>query len=126
VGVSFFDADTGIITAKYEQSTKQPHPKGVHTVDPAVLPLNIEAVTEGRLRTRRNLLRAVRHLLAQIQMRSNAEEAALVDETLEAVRDNDEYGLADWYFRRDGGAEEPFRTLRDSYRGIWDRLAQAI
>jgi uncharacterized protein (TIGR02646 family) len=120
----YFDGHTGNITAKYESSTGRPHPKGARTVDPAILPLNIEAVTEGRLRTRRNLVRAVRHFLARIA--TNVDSRLLESEILEAVRDNDDYGLAHWYFRRDGATEEPFFTLRASYRDIWDRVARGI
>jgi len=47
-------------------------------------------------------------------------------ELFEAVGDNDDYGLTLWYFRRDGGTEEPFHTLQVSYREVWDRLAQAL
>ena len=120
----YFDGCTGNITARYDSSSRLPHPKGVHTVDPAVLPLNIEAVTEGRLRTRRNLVRAVRSFLTQSA--NTADPDALQAELLEAVRDNDDYGLAHWYFRRDGRTEEPFRTFRAAYRDVWDRIAQGI
>jgi uncharacterized protein (TIGR02646 family) len=120
----YFDGHTGNITARYDPATALPHPKGVLTADPAVLPLNIEAVTEGRLRTRRNLVRAVRSFLSH--MATSADPHGPEAELLEAVRDNDDYGLALWYFRRDGGTEEPFQTLRASYCGIWDRLARAL
>jgi len=62
----YFDGHTGIITARYDPATARPYAKGVHTADPAILPLNIEAVTEGRLRTRRNLLRAVQGFLTRM------------------------------------------------------------
>jgi uncharacterized protein (TIGR02646 family) len=120
----YFDRHTGNITARYDRSSGRPHPKGVHTVDPAILPLNIEAVTEGRLRTRRNLVRAVNNFLTR--MATNANPAVLEAELLEAVRDNDDYGLALWYFYRDGGKEKPFHILRASYRAVWDRIAQAL
>jgi len=105
-------------------NTSGPNPKGVHTVDPAILLLNIEAVTEGRLRTRRNLVRAVQTFLTR--MATSTEPGSLETEILEAVRDNDDYGLAQWYFGGDGGMEEPFQTLRGSYRKAWDRVVQAI
>jgi uncharacterized protein (TIGR02646 family) len=120
----YFDGHTGNITARYESSTGRPHPKGARTVDPAILPLNIEAVTEGRLRTRRNLVRAVHHFLTR--MATSTEPGLLEAEILEAVRDNDDYGLAQWYFRHDGGTEEPFHTLRTSYHDLWHRIAQVV
>jgi len=85
----YFDAGTGNITAKYNADTGQPNDKGMQTVDPAILPLNIEAVTEGRQRTRRNLVRAITGFLNHMQISSNPE--AVQAELLEAIRDNDEY-----------------------------------
>jgi uncharacterized protein (TIGR02646 family) len=120
----YFDWHTGNITARYDPSTGRAHTKGVYTVDSTTLPLNIEAVTEGRLRTRRNLRRAVYHFLTHTA--SGAEPDALEAELLEAVQDNDDYGLAHWYFRRDGRTEEPFHSLQASHRGVWDRIAQAL
>jgi uncharacterized protein (TIGR02646 family) len=35
----YFDGHTGNITARYDPSSGRPHPKGVHSVDPAILPL---------------------------------------------------------------------------------------
>jgi uncharacterized protein (TIGR02646 family) len=120
----YFDGHTGNITARYDPSSGQPHPKGVHTVDPSILPLNIEAVTEGRLRTRRNLVRAVNSFLTR--MASTTDPDSLEAELLEAVQDNDDYGLTLWYFRRDGKMEEPFHTLRTSYPNVWDRIGQVL
>jgi uncharacterized protein (TIGR02646 family) len=120
----YFDGHTGNITARYDPSSGRPHPKGVHTVDPAILPLNIEAVTEGRLRTRRNLVRAVHSFLTR--MVSGSDPAVLEAELVEAVRDNDDYGLTQWYFRRDGGTEEPFHTLRVAYPHVWERITLAL
>src|SRR5262249_48686279 len=118
----FFDAGTGNITAKYDAATGQPNPKGMHTVDPTILPLNIEAVPEGRQRTRRNLIRAINGFVSRITTSPNPE--ALQGELLEALHDNDDYGLVYWYFRRDGVTEEPFQTLRNSYRDVWDRIVR--
>ena len=120
----YFDGHTGNITARYDASSRLPHPKGIQTVDPTLLPLNIEAVTEGRLRTRRNLVRAVRGFLSHGA--SSSAGGTLEAELLEAVRDNDDYGLALWYFRRDGGTEEPFHTLRASHPDTWARIGQAV
>jgi uncharacterized protein (TIGR02646 family) len=120
----FFDRCTGYITARFDPASAQPHPKGVHTVDPAILPLSIEAVTEGRLRTQRNLMRAVRGFLSH--MATSVKVQSLEAELLDAVRDNDDYGLALWYFRRDGATEEPFQTLRASYGEVWDRIVRAV
>lgn len=63
----FFDSATGMIVPRYDQATDAPDAKGDHTTNPGILPLNIEAVTEGRLRTARNLRRAVNSYLKNIQ-----------------------------------------------------------
>lgn len=120
----YFDAWTGNITAKYDPSTGHANRKGAHTVDPAILPLNIEVVTEGRQRTRRNLVRAVNTFLARIA--TGAPLPTLEAELLEGIRDNDDYGLVFWYFRRDGGAEDPFQTLRNSYPIVWNRIVHSL
>jgi uncharacterized protein (TIGR02646 family) len=119
----YFDSQTGNITAKYDPVTCQPSPKGAHTVDPNTLPLNIEAVTEGRQRTRRNLVRAVKAFLTGTASASHSQREV---ELFEAIRDNDDYGLAHWYFRSEGGTEEPFRTFRNSYNPVWDRIVQTF
>jgi uncharacterized protein (TIGR02646 family) len=120
----YFDARTGNITARYDPSSARPYPKGERTTDPAMLPLNIEAVTEGRLRTYRNLMRAIQSFLTHMPTSINPDAAA--DQLHEAVRDNDDYGLAHWYFRHDGKREEPFHTLHATYPNVWDRIAQVI
>jgi uncharacterized protein (TIGR02646 family) len=120
----YFDASTGNITAKYDPSTGRQNPKGAHTVDPTVLPLNIEAVTEGRQRTRRNLVRAVNTFIKG--MAAGIDLPALEAELLEAVRDNDDYGLAHWYFQRDGREQEPFKSLQNAHPAVWCRLAQSL
>src|SRR5207244_12407549 len=101
-----------------------PHPKGVHTIDPSFLPLKVEAVTEGRQRTRRNLVRAINSFLRHMPISPNPE--ALQAELLDAIQDNDDYGLVYWYFRRDGATEDPFRTLRNAYRDVWDRIGRSL
>ncbi len=121
----FFDGRTGNITARYDPATALPLAKGTHTVDPAVLPLNIEAVAEGRLTMRRNLARAIKAFLFQVT-NSTTDPVTLEAELLEAVRDNDEYGLGVWYFRRDGATEPPFQSLQASHPAVWARIAQAL
>ncbi len=59
----YYDSNTGIITARFDPTTGMPNQRGRHTTDPQVLPINIQTVTEGRLRSQRNLARAVRAYL---------------------------------------------------------------
>ena len=120
----FFDSQTGIITGRFPPAGIVPHPKGEHTTLPGTLPLNIEAVTEGRLRTMRNLRRAVRSFLKcspESQSNSEAQNALL-----EAVQDNDSYGLKAWFFLRDGRFESPFRELESDHGIIWQVIVRQM
>jgi len=119
----FFDSQTGNITAKYDPLSSRPDPKGAYTVDPATLPLNVEAVTEGRQRTRRNLVRAISAFLSRATTETGPQ---LEVELVEAIRDNDDYGLVHWYFQRDGSGEEPFRTFRNTHASVWGRVLQSL
>ena len=119
----FFGAETGMVTARFG-ADGEPDLKGAHTTDPGVLPLNIEAVTEGRVRTRRNLSRAVERFFEQIQLGVGTDKAGR--ELVEAVKDNDAYGLSQWYFVRDGKDDEPFAQLRATHPRVWIRVQDTI
>lgn len=120
----YFEPTTGILTARFEKQHNRPNPKGAHTTDRKILPLNIESVTEGRLRTKRNLQRAVTTFLRDSAASSSPEEAksALV----QAIRDNDDYGLVVWYFFRDGNSESPFANLRKDHPEIWHQICDSL
>jgi uncharacterized protein (TIGR02646 family) len=119
----FFDGKTGFITAKFDTAGNE-DPKGKHTTDPKVLPLNIEAITMGRQRTRRNLIRAVRTFTNQITAGNSLTTAR--DEMIQAVLDNDDYGLAIWYFFKEGSSEEPFKSLRTNCNAVWLNVQKSI
>lgn len=119
----FFDSATGWITARY-QPDGTTSSKGEYTCREEVLPLNVEAVTDGRCRTRRNLKRAVQHFVERAGQGAQLEVHA--DELAAAVHDNDDYGLAAWFFLRDGREEPPFSDLRKRYPSTWVRLEQAV
>ena len=120
----FFDSRTGIITGRFPPTGNQPHPKGEHTTLPSTLPLNIEAVTEGRLRTTRNLRRAVRSFLECSP--ENQSTAGAKHAPLEAVQDNDCYGLIAWFFLRDGRIEPPFCVLESNHVTIWQVIVRQV
>ncbi|MCI0461002.1 MAG: hypothetical protein L0Z62_28985 [Gemmataceae bacterium] len=120
----FYDSRTGNLTARFEPTTKREHPKGKHTTDASVLPLNIEPVTEGRRRIQRNLRRAVERCLEQLTQ--GADSAAAAKQLQTAVQDNDDYGLAVWFFLREGREEAPFRTLRSKNRTVWRAITDAL
>jgi len=120
----FFDSDTGMIVARVNSDTGEHDPKGKHTTDPRVLPLNIEAITDGRRRIYRSLCRAVRRYMdiaAQGEPKEQA-EADLIDE----IRDHDDFGLATWYFLRDGRRYSPFSELRQRHPTVWQNAQKEV
>lgn len=119
----YFDSATGNLAARYDPGGI-PHPKGRHTTDPAVLPLNIEAVTEGRQRSRRNLIRAVDRFLESSGVEDDASE--LRHELIEAVRNTGAYGLAEWYFLHDGQEDQPFALLKEIHPPVWCAVQEAL
>ncbi len=116
----FFDATTGQITPRWGAATGSPDPKGVSTATSGILPLNIEAIADGRLRTVRRLSRAVRAFLDQIA--AGAVRGAALRELLTSVADSDDYGLGSWFFLRDGRDADPFSTLRAADVAAWNAI----
>lgn len=114
----FFDTHTGIIKAKCDPHTGAFSAKGRYTTDPDILPMNVEAVTEGRQRTARNLHRAVDTFLHKAPADLNVAKSEL----LQVIGDNDDYGLVAWYFVREGSVEEPFRRLKKAYPNVWNEI----
>jgi uncharacterized protein (TIGR02646 family) len=117
----FFDPHTGNITARYDATTGDPDPKGQQTTEETLLPLNVEAVTEGRQRASRHLRRAVRDLLSHAAL----DLEAATHELLDGLPDLDDYGLLQWFFHRDGSAEAPFSELRERYPKAWASVVAA-
>jgi uncharacterized protein (TIGR02646 family) len=118
----FFDPKTGEITARWDSTTSEEHPKG-QTILETLSPLRHQAVTEGRRRTFLRLQRAVRSFLGD----GNEEVSeASVQDLLDCVDDAVEYGIAVWFFVRDGQDEEPFRALRTRFPKVWDRAVKRL
>jgi uncharacterized protein (TIGR02646 family) len=120
----FFEEATGMIVARVDAATAVPDPKGQTTSDPNLLPLNVEAITEGRTRTVRRLRRSVNRYLAAVG--NPAEEPQALLHLTEEVHDADAQGVVAWYFRRDGRNEPPFSTLRINQPAIWAHVLAAI
>lgn len=116
----FFDSRTGLLTPRYlprsDGMDVREDPRGQYTLA-VIKTLKCEACVEGRQRTYRNLVRAVR---SYIGARGGTD--ALTD-FVAAVRDNDDYGLAVWFFTKDGQDEEPFAVLKKQHRAAWDAVA---
>ena len=111
----YYNPHTGGITARYRGDMEDP--RGKETLE-AIPALGNEAVMDGRRRTSRNLVRAVRAFLDQAAIDRPTARLDLAD----AIRDNDAYGLVIWYFRRDGREEAPFRELRLSHPDVWEEI----
>ena len=120
----FYDSRTGIVTARFIEATGEPDSRGRYTVETSNLPLNVQGVTEGRLRTQRNLIRCVRSFL-EAPNPTNA-PPALEQELFACVDDNSDYGLTSWFFSRDGQNEPPFADLRDNASALWHRLVDRL
>lgn len=108
----YFDSETGMITARFGTDGNA-NPKGDYTTSQDVLPLNVEAITEARCRTRRNLIRAVDRFSEHLSSGMGEEDAAR--ELADAVEDIDAYGLATWCFCRDGRNDRPFCHLEEKH-----------
>ncbi len=108
----FFDGETGLIVARWLPGSDQPDPKGQVTASDEYFQINIEAVSEGRLRTKRNLERAVNAFLQNVSPEAS-------EDLRQAVADNNDYGLSLWFFNRDGTEEEPFCRLKDQHPNVW-------
>jgi uncharacterized protein (TIGR02646 family) len=121
----FFDTATGEVTARWDAATGAESPKGTALLE-IISSLRHQAVTEGRRRTYQRLHRAVRSFLAQSADGELAVPEEGVQDFLESVEDATDYGVAAWFFARDGQAEEPFRTLRLRCPSVWDRAVEQM
>jgi uncharacterized protein (TIGR02646 family) len=116
----FFEPATGQVVARWDLQKDAYDPKGTVTTDERILPLNVEAVTEGRKRVVRRLVQAVRSYILEPAEPDKSENAFnILQRTL---NDNDDYGLTYWFFMREGQHAEPFKTLHEQYPKIWERL----
>jgi len=118
----FFDPDTGIIVARFNPVSGMKDRKGEHTTHLAVLPLNIDPVTDGRRRTALSLRRAVDGFLKT----AKTESSRTADELLAELQDHDDYGLLEWYFLRDGRDDPPFSELRTKRPGVWSQITKTL
>ena len=107
-----FDSETGLVVSRWNAETGEPDPRGQVTAGDVCLQINIEAVTEGRLRTKRNIIRAINAFLREAS-------AVPLGELEQALKDNDAYGLLAWYFLFDGQEDAPFCELRSHFPGVW-------
>jgi uncharacterized protein (TIGR02646 family) len=119
----FFDPMTGEITARWDRETALEDPKG-QTLLAIFSPLRHQAVTEGRRRAFRNLRRAVRSFLDTRTGTDVSDES--LRELIEHIEDTNDYGLASWFFLREGQDEDPFCRLRDEFPGVWSRVVERL
>jgi uncharacterized protein (TIGR02646 family) len=120
----YYVAETGVVTPRYDPATGQEFPKGRCTI--SLLPLNHEAITEGRKRAARRLCRVVRDFLdVARQGFAGTSRSQAARELGDAVRDNRDYGLARWFLPEEGSRQEPFRQLEADYPAIIEDLKSA-
>lgn len=119
-----FIPETGEVTARWRTDIDGFDPRGEATVDPSLLPLNIEAVTAGRQRCWRALRRAIECFLED----AGANDGSASDDAFEKLsgelRDSSDYGLTRWLFHFCDSRTEP---LLDDLRVSlpqWERLRE--
>ncbi len=120
----FYDSKTGIVTARFIAATQGPDPRGQYTIERSRLPLNIQAVTEGRRSTQKNLIRCVGRFVESLN--ATTTHTAAMTELLACVNDNSQYGLVDWFFLRDGQDEQPFAELRSKSPAVWNLVTAHV
>ncbi|MBI2566061.1 MAG: hypothetical protein HYV63_03360 [Candidatus Schekmanbacteria bacterium] len=113
-----FDSDTNELAARWDRTTGVESERGRQTLE-ILETLRFEAVADGRAKTKRNLIRAVRAYLDAASSRGIADARS---ELIEAIRDNDSYGLATWYFLWEGRDDCPFVDLRKSSPDTWEEI----
>ncbi len=117
----FFDPDTGEITARWDAETGAENPRGQALLE-ILTPLRHQAVTEGRRRTSMRLRRAVRSFLAHHTGEAEELAAASIGDLLDDVDDAVDYGIALWFFLRDGSSDESFGQLKEHFPTLWDAI----
>ena len=117
----YYEPTTGMLAARYIDGVESR--LGAHTTDPEILPLNIDAITMGRQRTARNLSSAVREFLSTVDKRGVAEATS---QLVQAISDHDDFGLAEWFFKRDGSTHIPFATLRANHKDAWQAVVDSL
>lgn len=105
----YFVPETGQVVPRVSPATGEEDAWGRATTDPGLLPLNIESVTESRVRAWRALTRAVRQFIA-----SDHGVDALAD-LVEAIAENERPELVDWALVFDGRTLAPFSLFLDHH-----------
>ncbi len=115
----FYDSRTGNVTARF-QDDGRPDALGEFTVERSRLPLNIEAVTDGRSIAQRNIERCIDRFEAS--MAAGGRQLSAETELETCLEDNDQYGLGTWFVTRDGRDEPRFVRMRQAFPETWLRL----
>jgi hypothetical protein len=121
----FFDSATGEIAARWESATGLESPRGI-TLLTIISSLRYQAVTEGRRRTYQRLKRAIRSFLSQSGGGNETPSEESAQDLLDCIDDATDYGLAAWFFLRDGQEEEVFRSLRARFPAVWARAVNFV
>lgn len=115
---------TGELTPRWQNDIGTFDPKGEATTDPAILPLNIEAVTVGRRRTFRHLCEAAEQFLEEIQ--AGYEQCSVRARMLQVMQEHSDYGLDRWIVLHGGAEETPFSLIAKDYSEEWRWLRDSV
>ncbi|MCP4698318.1 MAG: hypothetical protein GY862_15905 [Gammaproteobacteria bacterium] len=119
-----FIPQTGELASRWNDETEKWDIKGEATINPELLPLNIESVSRGRQKTFRNLKHAVERFCEQIK--AGQDEQTAYNSLYNSLEDNSEYGLERWVFLFEGGNEETFKMFAEQYPERWNKLADWV
>jgi uncharacterized protein (TIGR02646 family) len=118
----FFDPTTCNVVPRFDPAARQENPRGKFTVDH--LPLNDEAVTNGRAASLRTLCASIEHFRQKLAAGENLLIAS--DALRQRVLDAPDRGLAQWFILNDGKNDHPFTWLRVQHPDTWLELSIAV
>lgn len=108
---------TDEIAARWRAGVEDPRGRAMLEV---LAPLLHQGVIAGRQRTRTSLVRAVKACLAQ------GDDGETVPPSVVACVDDDDYGLAEWFFLCEGADESPFSELRSTRPSVWTAIRERV
>jgi uncharacterized protein (TIGR02646 family) len=117
-----FVPETGELTARWRTDLDGFDLRGEATVDPFLLPLNIEAVTTGRQRCWRALRKAIKRFLDDTGASDETSAEHAFEKLTEELRDSADYGLTRWLFHFCASETEPLLDRLRANPGHWERL----
>lgn len=112
--------ETGELQARYDPDCNRFDPKGTATIDDTLTRLNIEAVTENRMRVVRHARRYIEIFLSSQQTQNDA------DTLVSSCLDLDHPELLVWHLQEDGCNSPPFAGLINDHPTLTERMLAAL